>query len=465
VSAEAAAGKPRVTNDDFAKQVADGLIAQLKAGVAPWQQPWVPGSRFMPYNALTGRDYRGGNAVWLLARAQTEGFSGARWCTYRQAEDLGAQVRRGVKGTKIQYFKRVDEKGKTEGKGEEIVAEGDLTSKHRRVKVFTATVFHEAQIDGLPPPAVRPTLPAWERLGKVEALVAASRADVRHVDSSEAFYVEAHDYIQMPLRSQFPSADTWSETILHELGHWTGHSTRLARPIGGPRGTPEYAREELRAEIASLMLGDELGVGHDPKRHAQYVGHWIKKLQEDPREIFRASSDAQKIVAYINGLAKDLAVDAEAPAKRPPLSLPEAKAWDRWHDAAITAVVFVEGEGDVAGHQAAHPNPGARYVVLGDGGAIPDVAALPQPDRRKTPVLEVLEAIQSGRNRPGETALTPVAFQVAMSHTKDGHALGKKVRGALEEVGLGGLVVMPYSIGKRWADEGRERVAGQALAR
>jgi antirestriction protein ArdC len=35
---------------DFAKRLADKLIEQLKAGTAPWQQPWAEGQFFSPYN-------------------------------------------------------------------------------------------------------------------------------------------------------------------------------------------------------------------------------------------------------------------------------------------------------------------------------------------------------------------------------------------------------------------------------
>ena len=49
-------------------------------------------------------------------------------------------------------------------------------------------------------------------------------------------------------------------TALHELGHWTGHSSRLNRPILNKFGTPDYAREELRAEISSMMVCS--GFGH-----------------------------------------------------------------------------------------------------------------------------------------------------------------------------------------------------------
>jgi len=67
-----------------------------------------------------------------------------------------------------------------------------------------------------------------------------------------------------------------------------------------------FSREEkLRAEIASLMVGDRLGIGHDPGQHAAYVQSWVQVLKEDPKEILRASRDADKISHYVLGLEKN----------------------------------------------------------------------------------------------------------------------------------------------------------------
>ncbi|WP_239480549.1 zincin-like metallopeptidase domain-containing protein [Parashewanella hymeniacidonis] len=48
-----------------------------------------------------------------------------------------------------------------------------------------------------------------------------------------------------------------------EFGHTSGASNRLERDLTGRFGDESYAKEELRSEIASLMLGDELQIGHD----------------------------------------------------------------------------------------------------------------------------------------------------------------------------------------------------------
>jgi putative DNA primase/helicase len=74
--------------------------------------------------------------------------------------------------------------------------------------------------------------------------------------------------------------------------------------LSHPFGSEGYGREELRAEIASMLLSGELGIGHDPGQHVAYVSSWIKALQEDPTEIFRAAADAEKIQDYVLALSQ-----------------------------------------------------------------------------------------------------------------------------------------------------------------
>ena len=67
----------------------------------------------------------------------------------------------------------------------------------------------------------------------------------------------------------------------------------------GPFGSIAYAKEELRAEIGSMMISGELGIGQSVDDHAAYVQSWIKILRDDPREVFRAAADAEKIMDYV----------------------------------------------------------------------------------------------------------------------------------------------------------------------
>lgn len=297
--------RPPTAKDGYAREVAAAIIRQLEAGTAPWTKAWEPGVvGVLPKNGATGHAYRGGNVVHLLAVAQLRGFSDSRWFTYLQARRVGAQVRGGEKGTRIELFRRPGERDAAGSQEEGCPArqgEAEATTRRReRLLRRHYTVFNAEQIEGVAPLTARPLAPEWERFDQAESLLKESGAQIRHVAGDHAYYSVDEDCIVVPSRTQFSTSDGYYGTVLHELAHWTGHPSRLSRKLGRhPFGSEEYAREELRAEIASFMLGSELGMGHDPGPHAAYVESWIRALKRDPEEILRASSDAQKMVDYL----------------------------------------------------------------------------------------------------------------------------------------------------------------------
>jgi len=281
----------------YYEQIADKLIDQLKKGTAPFQRPWEPGELSMPHNPVSGARYRGANALWL----QMQGRSDPRWMTYKQAQSIGAQVRKGEKSTFIQYWKFHDERAVKGSDGKPLKDADGKTITQRveldKPRAFSARVFNAEQIDGLPP--LEKKEPSWDRHDRAETILKNSGADIRHDQGDRAFYRPSTDSIHLPRPAQFDAQDKYYATALHELGHWTGHPSRLDRDLTGAFGSESYAKEELRAEISSLMLNDELNIGHDPGQHAAYVKSWIKVLEDDPKEILRAARDAEKIKEHV----------------------------------------------------------------------------------------------------------------------------------------------------------------------
>ena len=82
---------------DLYAQTTARIIASLEKGVAPWVRPWSTVDA-QPMNAGTRRPYRGINVVLLGLEAQAHGYALNRWLTYRQAQELGGQVRKGEAG-------------------------------------------------------------------------------------------------------------------------------------------------------------------------------------------------------------------------------------------------------------------------------------------------------------------------------------------------------------------------------
>ena len=182
-------------------------------------------------------------------------------------------------------------------------------------------VFNVEQTEGLQVRSLQTAAPEWEGHERAEALVRASGVRVDHVAGDRAYYSLKDDRVVLPERSQFPSQDAYTHTALHELGHVTGHPSRLYRPTlenHGGFATETYAREELRAEIAAMMTGEQLGVGHEPRHGTAYVSSWIKALENDPREIRAAAVDVQRISDWLIARERERSVaDEKAEHERP----------------------------------------------------------------------------------------------------------------------------------------------------
>lgn len=296
-------------------QVAEKLIEQLKAGTAPWQKPWnsdnLPAFE-LPYNAVTGNRYKGINTFSLLLN----GYEDPRWITFNQASANQWNVKKGEKASLIQFVKTTDLVAKRDESGKPILNEDGkpikISVKLDRPIITTAWVFNAAQVNGIPGLQKQDVKELdWNPLERAEKLIASTGANIIHRAGDNAFYSPFKDQITMPLKEQFDAPGKYYATALHELGHWTGHKDRLDRSLLNYFGSEAYAREELRAEIASLLIGQELRIGHDPGQHTAYVDSWIKVLQDTPFEIHAAAADAEKILNYLTGLEQKREVKTE----------------------------------------------------------------------------------------------------------------------------------------------------------
>ncbi len=181
-------------------------------------------------------------------------------------------------------------------------------------------VFNIEQTDGLKLRSLATATPEWEGHERAEALIKSSGVRVDHVADDRAYYSMKDDRVVLPDRSQFDSQSAYTHTALHELGHATGHPDRLNRPTlvkHGGFGSEAYAREELRAEIAVMMIGEQLGVGHEPRHGTAYVSSWIKALENDPKEIRAAAVDAQQISDWLITRERERSKDAKRTEHEP----------------------------------------------------------------------------------------------------------------------------------------------------
>jgi antirestriction protein ArdC len=268
---------------DIYAEVTDKIIAQIEAGSLPWVKPWTNAegcNSGLPVNYSTGKAYRGINVLMLWA----SGFPDQRWLTFKQAQAIGANVRKGEHGSLVVFYKKWDLKD----------TNASVESVTKSIPILRSfTVFNVSQIDGLKTDAapVEPRPITYTRAAELLA-----QATMAH-GGNRAFYSPANDSITLPRLEQFASEADYFVTGLHELTHWTGHKSRLARDFSGRFGTDAYAFEELIAEMGAAFLCADSGIEYTTQ-HASYIESWLRVLKADKKAILTAASQAQKAADF-----------------------------------------------------------------------------------------------------------------------------------------------------------------------
>lgn len=287
------------------RTVTEKIIAAIETGASKFEMPWhsADSSVSTPINALTEAQYRGINILSLWVDAMQKGYPSGSWASYRQWQKLGAQVRKGERGSTIIFYKQLASDESEQG--------GEVPA--RAFVARASRVFNAAQVEGWTPPFVLPQ-PEFEKHNQAEAFVAATCARVRH-GFNVAKYRRDLDDIEMPSPGWFIGTNTSSPLqsyyaiLLHELTHWSGAPHRLAREFGKRFGDQGYAMEELTAELGAAFLCSLLDIANEPRPdHAAYVASWLKVLSEDHQAIFMAANRAQLATEYLAHFAYEAGV-------------------------------------------------------------------------------------------------------------------------------------------------------------
>ena len=378
---------------DFRAEVTQNLVEMLEKGTAPWQKPWNPekATLNMPFNPTTEQPYRGGNALHLLAKGMSNGYEDPRWMTYRQANEQGWQVRKGEKGTSIEFWQYPSRGDGTEAKeGQGTTAENDSmrgTAPLHRIY----TVFNASQIEGVPEWQA-PVRPQWEVVQTGESILAASGAKIMHDQQDRAFYSTRADEIHLPSKTAFDDPAKYYGTALHELGHWSGHEDRLNRDTltkSEGFGSEMYAKEELRAELTSLFLSAERGIPHDPEQHAAYTQSWIQVLKNDKNEVFRAAKDASRASDYLLEFERKKELESAAEVGRERNGVAKGTDGSTPGSAAIPAII----ERETSEHVAEFDTRTGAVVITEKNSAF-QARELYQPVTRDA----AIESLESGKN-------------------------------------------------------------------
>jgi len=270
--------------------VTSKLIEQMEKGNVPWRKPWAS---VAVQNYQSHKPYRGINRLLLASKTMETGCP--YYVTYKQAEDMGGNVKKGAKSEVVVFFKILEK-------------EQEGTDKTKKIPLLRYyRVFNLTDCEGI----------EWElpKCGNGEHTPheAAEEVISTYVDNDgpsivngdKASYSPALDRVQIPAPELFVSRDAYYSTVFHELTHSTGHKKRLNRKeivVDNAFGSKDYSREELTAEIGSAFLQSQCGIESDTEteQSAAYLRSWIKVLSEDEKAVVMAANRAEKAVEWIN---------------------------------------------------------------------------------------------------------------------------------------------------------------------
>ena len=276
-------------------RITERVMDLLNQGTVPWHKPWNV-KRGFPRNLVSGKAYRGINVFLLHSMHYESPF----WLTFKQAQELGANVRKGEKACSVVFWKQLEVENKETREIEKVPM----------ARIYS--LFNVAQIDGLkelPDPA------ASVAITKPDEIIAnmPQRPEMKF-GFAKAFYSPAGDFVGLPDRQRFTSADEFHSVCFHEHVHASGAAHRLNRPgitEGDGFGSEEYSKEELIAEMGAAFLCGVSGIAERTLNNsAAFIQNWLEALKNDHKLIVQAAAQAQKAADFILGTKFE-----EAPAE------------------------------------------------------------------------------------------------------------------------------------------------------
>lgn len=286
---------------DMYQEVTNRIIKQLEEGVLPWRKTWS--SYGLAKNYVSGKAYKGIN---MLLMNFFSPYSIPYYLTFRQAKQLGGNVKKGAKAQQVMYFNIIfkDENGNKLTR--EVAENREDVKVMKFLKYYN--VFNVDDIEGIDFEFKELRLLPNERIERCDVMIKGYPSPPAYIekDRGRAYYHPIEDYINMPPIEQHDSAEYYYSTYFHELIHSTGHAKRLNREeVVTPNrfGSIPYSEEELVAEIGASFLRQIGMIESNPifQNSASYIQGWLSKLKDDKKLIFKASAEAQKAVDYIIG--------------------------------------------------------------------------------------------------------------------------------------------------------------------
>jgi antirestriction protein ArdC len=159
-------------------------------------------------------------------------------------------------------------------------------------------VWNVEQSDGItmpeaPEPAEEPEFNSIEAADAVIDNMP-NRAEMFYDGGDRAYYAPYDDSRDLPDREAFHRNTAFYSTAFHELAHSTGPREALGDVKSWTGfGSDPCAKEELVAELTSVMLCGVVGMHTTFEQPAAHIANWSERFQRGPKLIVAAAGAAQ----------------------------------------------------------------------------------------------------------------------------------------------------------------------------
>ena len=281
-----------------------------------WKKPWFTISFYLNGQNINGRTYNNFNQILLSLVCEKRGYKTPVFVTFKKAQELGANVKKGEKGFPVNYYTPlVKDKEGNKIPYDDYLKLSDMDKEAYTVSHHT-TFYHVFNIEQTSFPEKNPE--AWEQMKERFTIEIHAQGDsyvnpyldkmikeqewecpINLIHQDKASYNWKEDAITLPTFEQFSDKKEFYYTALHEMAHSTGHHSRLNRKFG-QFGDESYAREELVAELSSAFAGKQIGMNPLPrKENAQYLKSWLEQINKNPEFLYKTLKDVSRTVGMI----------------------------------------------------------------------------------------------------------------------------------------------------------------------
>lgn len=292
-------------------EVVKDMVSNLS--VEAWEKPWFDVKYSSPMN-IKGNLYSGWNAIYLMMKCTIKKWELPVFLTFNQAKEMGLQVQKGEKSSKVFFYNFVVKH--KERKSTIELSEYKKLSEKEKEEYYISRFLKEFSVFNIDQTNLKEVNVAlWEKMKnesveikkfegenieEIDSLISDWICQIDIRKSEKAFFWKSFtdSGIVMPLREQFKDNNAFYGTLLHEMAH----STQLEIKRDCVKGNKQhYAIEELRAEISAAILLVKRNIYTTiDSQNIAYIQSWKQRIL-DTDIISKITEDIISIVDFIEG--------------------------------------------------------------------------------------------------------------------------------------------------------------------